>query len=464
MRTFGLPFPVAAALAAAAAFGAWPGEARAAEGHWRMHAIRRSTPEKLTKPFGGGTLGHRTSADPTPRGLITKYDYVDPNGRTVDTFHIHWTWSPIPVVLVPGEKVPLTYGGTVVAYPTWAHGHVGFTGPLIRGEFWRSSGKDRWERQGAFLDAKNNGMVQFKSGGKAAEKPKSAELRTTATVPSGRTDGELALNVEIDAPKWWTYSYVYTWVAAPAPAKRPDPIRAGQEQMPDGGTGAVTGTGSAPGSGTGAGPGTGTGAGPGTGTGTSVEISGLALRAGQRSVKPGGSVTVPLWLLKASRIGNLNVEVRYDPAVVRIEGKATKGNLIGDALFDTNPGEAGKLYVGLATPRGLDGDGTIAQMTFRAVGKAGQRSPLTLRVTEINTTADAVPKIGLIHGGIEIRETGKDGDADGDGRITLADAMLALQMSIKLIPEKRACDVDRSGSVTSRDARLLIDKAWEGRK
>jgi hypothetical protein len=193
-------------------------------------------------------------------------------------------------------------------------------------------------------------------------------------------------------------------------------------------------------------------------------IPGLTLKAEKRTVKAGASVSVPLWLLKASRIGNINVQVQYDPKVVRVVGKAAKGNLIGGALFDTNPGETGRLYVGFATNTGLSGDGTIAQMRFQAVGKPGQRSPLTLRVTKIDTTANAVPKIKLIHGEIEIVKAKKKGDVDNDDKITLADAMLALQMSIKLIPEKLEADVDGSGSVTSKDARLLIDMAWKEQK
>lgn len=192
-------------------------------------------------------------------------------------------------------------------------------------------------------------------------------------------------------------------------------------------------------------------------------IAGLTLWAEKRTVKAGESVFVPLWLLKARRIGNLNVEISYDPRVVRAVEKATKGNMVGGALFDSNPGKAGTLYLGLATKTGLDGDGTIAQMPFQAVGQPGQRSPLTLRVTTIHTTENAEPEVRLIHGEIEIltKSGQKPGDGDADGRITLADAMLALQMSIKLIPERLVCDADGDGRVTSKDARLLVDLAWK---
>ena len=54
------------------------------------------------------------------------------------------------------------------------------------------------------------------------------------------------------------------------------------------------------------------------------------------------------------------------------------------------------------------------------------------------------------------------GDPDGDGRITAADARLALRKSVGLenfaegSPAFIACDVDRDGRVTAADARLIL--------
>ena len=56
----------------------------------------------------------------------------------------------------------------------------------------------------------------------------------------------------------------------------------------------------------------------------------------------------------------------------------------------------------------------------------------------------------------------KPGDVDGDGKITSADARLALRRSVGLEPYKEnsaeyaACDVDFDGSVSSADARLIL--------
>ena len=62
-------------------------------------------------------------------------------------------------------------------------------------------------------------------------------------------------------------------------------------------------------------------------------------------------------------------------------------------------------------------------------------------------------------GGLPANRTG---DVDGDGKITSADARLALRRSVKLenYPEGSsqylACDADGDGAVTSADARLIL--------
>lgn len=48
------------------------------------------------------------------------------------------------------------------------------------------------------------------------------------------------------------------------------------------------------------------------------------------------------------------------------------------------------------------------------------------------------------------------GDADGNGILEQADALLALRMSKGLVPVNLICDVDRDGQVTEADARLIL--------
>ena len=58
---------------------------------------------------------------------------------------------------------------------------------------------------------------------------------------------------------------------------------------------------------------------------------------------------------------------------------------------------------------------------------------------------------------------GKPGDTDGDGEITVTDALLALQGSvgkITLSPEAQGrADVDGDGKITVTDALLILQRA-----
>ena len=80
---------------------------------------------------------------------------------------------------------------------------------------------------------------------------------------------------------------------------------------------------------------------------------------------------------------------------------------------------------------------------FRAVGKPGDRTPLHLEVTTINTPSGSSPNIRKFEGSIVIEQDSPVGDCDGDGVLTAADAL--------------NMDLDRDGRVTSNDARLILD-------
>jgi hypothetical protein len=238
--------------------------------------------------------------------------------------------------------------------------------------------------------------------------------------------------------------------------------------------GGGTTTGSGPGGGTGGG---GTGGGIGASTTPTAPPpppkpqatpepytggSGMILQAARRRVAAGQLVTVPIWLVRSTDVANLNAEVAYDAGVVAVEGAVQKGNLLSNSLFSANPNRGGQVLFGFAGTTGVSGTGTVAYLSFRAVGSPGSRTPLTLAVTTINRPGGAVPPISLINGEIEIVGPGSEqlaGDCDGDGRTTELDALCALQMSVQLIPVKMNLDVDASGDVTSRDSVLLLGRA-----
>lgn len=187
----------------------------------------------------------------------------------------------------------------------------------------------------------------------------------------------------------------------------------------------------------------------------------MTLQAGQRRIVAGDIALVPVWLINADNVANLNFDVTYGASVARPEGDMQRGSLMANTLLSTNPNESGVIHVGFARTSGLFGTGSVVYIPFRAVGKAGDRTPLTLAVTTINDPTGRVPAIDRIHGEIVI--VGPDGlvpgDCDGDGWLSELDALCALEISVKLKPPLAALDIDHNNEVTSRDATLILQQA-----
>ena len=222
-------------------------------------------------------------------------------------------------------------------------------------------------------------------------------------------------------------------------------------------------------------------AGPGVGADRTLE-------ADRKQARPGEVVQVYVRLRNPGGVANMNYELRYDPAVARPEGEAVAGNLLrGRALFQANPGERGRIRIGFAGSDGLERDGTVTVIPFRAVGQPGTRTALTLAIPVTEGAQGQALSIARVDGAIEILRgagggaDGRGGDAaggggtgggggdggrlpdcNGDGRITSLDADCALGMSVRARPVDLGLDADDDGQVTSGDARILLQRVRDG--
>ncbi len=191
-----------------------------------------------------------------------------------------------------------------------------------------------------------------------------------------------------------------------------------------------------------------------------AKVSGFTIQAGQRRGKPGEIVTVPVYLLNPGGVANLNITVGYVPTVALTEGKIARGNVLSNALFETNTGESGTARIGLAGTKPITESGILAHISFKITGKPGDRAELKVVVSTANAADGKSLSAETISGSILVLDDSGTlpGDSDGDNVLTAGDALAALKMSVRLIPDKKSCDVDRDGSVTSNDARLILQK------
>ena len=161
-------------------------------------------------------------------------------------------------------------------------------------------------------------------------------------------------------------------------------------------------------------------------------------------------------------VANLNVEIAYDPSVVKPAGKVIAGNLMSGMLFQANTAKAGLIKIGFASKGQVMNTGTLAQIPFQVIGKGGQKSPLNVTITTVNDQKGRTPNSMVTHGAVQILQAAVPGDINGNGIVDAGDALAALKMSVDLMDEDLILNVDKKDGVTSNDARLLLQMALQG--
>lgn len=189
-----------------------------------------------------------------------------------------------------------------------------------------------------------------------------------------------------------------------------------------------------------------------------TDNTGFSVKIGNVKVKAGETVTLPVEVIKPADVSSLNVEIGYSAAVANVKEKPVAGALKGNRLFEANHGESGVVLVGLAGSAPLNSDGQLAVIAFTAVGKPGEKTPLTVKVTSANLSNGGLVTAATIDGELEIVSQSR-GDINNDDVVDPRDALDALKMSVRLLPVNLAADMDDNGVITANDARMILLKA-----
>ena len=187
--------------------------------------------------------------------------------------------------------------------------------------------------------------------------------------------------------------------------------------------------------------------------------TGMALIVESRTVPPGGTVQVPVRLENAQNVGSIGFQLSYDPAVAQVT-QVLKGSL--PPTFTSNTQQPGRIIIGFATTEGVSGQkGSAVYVEFKAVGAQGSTCALTLSQIEATDTSGATVPITPVNGALTIGK-GTVGDGNGDGKINVLDALMALKMYVKLLGEDLKLDMNQDGRVSPEDARLILEIAKPG--
>jgi hypothetical protein len=203
---------------------------------------------------------------------------------------------------------------------------------------------------------------------------------------------------------------------------------------------------------------------------------GMVLKAEDRVVAKGTQVTVPVWLLNAKGVSNLDFSLSFMPEIAAPRPDAEKGNLVSDAFaYKLNQPGLFKFNFAQLTP--VNSSGQVAGFRFLAVGAGRSRTPLTLSVWRINNTQGEALPVRTINGSITIYDPDDLSDPNnpnnpeppggsnnpplqptcsGTGVQTANDAQCCLKMWVGLTPRGMQMDLDNSGEVDSRDAIIVL--------
>ena len=416
------------------------------DGYWELVESKLDEPPKREEP------GVKVYPSTRSGAFVLRAAYNDRSGKHIDDWTIAFRWNKMPRTYAAGGTVALEITRTVTHQPKKDVGHR------------RCSVGARMDRPvdggwapGAGIPAADDRDGLFVMSRWPEQPPRTSH--PVGKAPAGGKGDKFCVAVVIyhGVQPPWIWRYIYAWRGGSAPRdpgpaieparawkrgqpSREDPVRPDQPTRP-----AQTRPDSP------------------DPTRTQDRTSRFTLKADRRQVKVGGTVAVPIWLLGRGDLGNLNFEVAYDASVVRPTGKAIKGNLLGRALFESNAAPRGRMKIGFAARGPVSGDGTIAQIRWQAVGRAGARSPLTLTVTRADRSSGGAVRVGVIHGEILLlnAQDRVPNDVNNNKVVDAGDALEALKMSVDLIPEDLICDADKDGTVTSNDARLILKQALE---
>jgi thermitase len=178
------------------------------------------------------------------------------------------------------------------------------------------------------------------------------------------------------------------------------------------------------------------------------------------------SVTVTVSILNVADLGSFQFDLTYIPSVVTATN-AICGPFLGSTGRSVNPvgptidNAEGRITFGCSSEGsepGPDGAGTLATLTFNAVGLGS--SPLQFENVQVTDTADIVITVGTQDGNVTVTTACRE-DVNGDGRINIVDIQLVAARWNTAIGDPdydSLYDINEDGRINIVDIQLVAAK------
>lgn len=109
------------------------------------------------------------------------------------------------------------------------------------------------------------------------------------------------------------------------------------------------------------------------------------ISAGEVKATEGKNVVVPFTVSRNCKIAAMDIVITYDGECLEYVS-ASAGSLYSDGIVAAN-GSDGKVKLSVITLYPPEGEGEMFTVTFKAIGKSGQKSAIT---TEVTTCCESV--------------------------------------------------------------------------
>jgi hypothetical protein len=183
-----------------------------------------------------------------------------------------------------------------------------------------------------------------------------------------------------------------------------------------------------------------------------------SLKFESSSGRTGDTVKIPIVLADVQEpIGNIDIVLKYDASVLNATG-ITKGPLLSSASFDSNIlGET--ILLAFFDSQGISSGGSVAIIEFQVTGGEGDTAALIVESILANKSSDSSVVNIMGDNGLFNVLSALKGDCDGDGEITVNDALHILSAAVGKIATEPIMDVNNDSKVSSIDARMVLRAA-----